>query len=276
MPAVAHHDPDARRRRGPNERARVPGVGHLGEHQHGGRRSQRVGRSIRAPDDRRERLRGDRIGETTQTPGVHTEHLGAGRLGTVDQLLDGPVEPLGIHEDLETPQAGVERLTEQDRPVDDERPLLLTRLAATTQLPQPDQVGVASLKGAHRRQRWTSVDQEAWRRRLGRHLDQCGEGRGVGDGQVGEHLAVDLDPGVVQAVDEAAVADAVEPAGRVDALDPELAELALAGTAVAEGVLERVHGPARWRRGTTGSCCRSSPWRGRAWRGGASWSGQRV
>ena len=39
------------------------------------------------------------------------------------------------------------------------------------------------------------------------HLHQGGEGGRLGDGQVGEDLAVDLDPGVLQAVDEPAVAD---------------------------------------------------------------------
>src|SRR5690606_22797227 len=59
--------------------------------------------------------------------------------------------------------------------------------------------------------------------------------------EVGEDLAIDLDAGEAQAGDEAAVAGAVQAATRVDALDPELAHLALAGPAVTEGVLPRVH-----------------------------------
>ncbi len=71
-------------------------------------------------------------------------------------------------------------------------------------------------------------------------------------------------PAALQTGDEPAVAHAVLAAGGVDALDPQPAELALAGAAVAEGVLQRSASPARWRRGTNGSCCRSSPWRARA------------
>ena len=50
-----------------------------------------------------------------------------------------------------------------------------------------------------------------------------------------ERLAVELDFGLVEAVDELAVAQAAFAAGRVDADDPQLAELALACAAVAEG-----------------------------------------
>src|SRR6185312_645694 len=60
------------------------------------------------------------------------------------------------------------------------------------------------------------------------------------DGHVGQHLAVDLDAGLVEAVDEAAIAQAVLAGGGVDALDPERAERALADLAVAIGVLQRL------------------------------------
>ena len=71
--------------------------------------------------------------------------------------------------------------------------------------------------------------------------DQRTERVGVGHRQIGQHLAVDLDAGQVQPVDQAAVAQAVEASPGVDALDPQLAEVPLAGAAVPEGVLHRVH-----------------------------------
>ena len=81
------------------------------------------------------------------------------------------------------------------------------------------------------------------RRRQGRlgQGDQLGEGIGVGHGQIGQDLAVDGDVGVAQAGDQPAVAQAVGPGPGVDALDPEPAEVTLAGPAVAVGVLQRVH-----------------------------------
>src|SRR5262249_30639567 len=64
-------------------------------------------------------------------------------------------------------------------------------------------------------------------------LDQRGEGRRVVDGQVGQDLAVDLDAGQVQALDEPVVGHPVRAGRGVDPLDPELAEVALARLAVA-------------------------------------------
>jgi hypothetical protein len=88
------------------------------------------------------------------------------------------------------------------------------------------------------------------RRRLGRlatggdsgasHLDQGGKRTGVTNGQIGEHLSVDLDLGGPQPGDKPAVAHAVETRGGVDALNPELAKVTLTGPTVAVGVLERV------------------------------------
>src|SRR5699024_1931967 len=61
-----------------------------------------------------------------------------------------------------------------------------------------------------------------------RDLDQTGERRGVVDGELGEHAAIDLDAGQVQTLDEAVVGHAVGAGGSVDPLDPELTEVALA------------------------------------------------
>ena len=69
-----------------------------------------------------------------------------------------------------------------------------------------------------------------------RDLDQSGEGRGVVDGELCEHATVDLDAGQAQTLDEAVVGHAVGAGRSVDALDPELTEVALALLAVAEVV----------------------------------------
>ena len=63
----------------------------------------------------------------------------------------------------------------------------------------------------------------------------------LGDGEVGEDLAVDLDAREAEAGHEPAVGRAVLAAGGVDALDPQAAEVALAGAPVAIGVLQAVH-----------------------------------
>src|SRR5262249_49645238 len=63
-----------------------------------------------------------------------------------------------------------------------------------------------------------------------------GERVRIGDGQVGERLAVQFDVGPLQTGDELAVAQAAHPASRVDARDPETAEIALACAPVAESV----------------------------------------
>ena len=49
---------------------------------------------------------------------------------------------------------------------------------------------------------------------------------GSGDGQLGESATIQLDAGKVQALDEAVVGDAFGADGSVDALDPQLAEVA--------------------------------------------------
>src|SRR5436305_14437853 len=77
-------------------------------------------------------------------------------------------------------------------------------------------------------------------RRLPGALGKTSERLGVANGDVGEHLAVELDLGQPQAVHELAVAHALLAGGRVDALDPEPAELALAVLAVAVRVRARL------------------------------------
>src|SRR5579875_2821330 len=73
-------------------------------------------------------------------------------------------------------------------------------------------------------------------RRLAGALRETSEGVGVADGDVGEHLAVELDAGEREAVHELRVAHAVLARGGVDAGDPQAAEVALAVAPVAVGV----------------------------------------
>ena len=67
-------------------------------------------------------------------------------------------------------------------------------------------------------------------------LGKTSERLRVAHGDVREHLAVDLDAGLLQAVHELAVGHALVPRRGVDAGDPEPAEVALAVAAVAVGV----------------------------------------
>src|SRR5690625_5869857 len=63
------------------------------------------------------------------------------------------------------------------------------------------------------------------------------EGHLVVHGQVGKHLAVNADHGALEAVDNAAVRQTVFAGSRVDALNPQAAEVALALAAVTVAVL---------------------------------------
>src|SRR5690606_36251687 len=72
-------------------------------------------------------------------------------------------------------------------------------------------------------------------------VDQRPEGLGDVHGQVSEDLAVDLDLGPLEAVDEAAVGQALLPRGGVDPGDPQAPEVALALAAVPVLVPQRVH-----------------------------------
>src|ERR1019366_2452227 len=74
-----------------------------------------------------------------------------------------------------------------------------------------------------------------------RHAHQARERGGVGDSEVGEHLAVYDDLGLTQTGDEPAVARAIGPGSGVDSLDPEATEVPLACPTIAVRVLERVH-----------------------------------
>src|SRR5689334_2776708 len=63
------------------------------------------------------------------------------------------------------------------------------------------------------------------------------KGRRLVDGEVGQDLAIDHEPGLGEAVDKSAVVEPKRPHRGIEALDPERPEGALAAFAVAEGVL---------------------------------------
>ena len=58
-------------------------------------------------------------------------------------------------------------------------------------------------------------------------LSQGCERCGIGDGQLGEHLAVDVHAGDLQAVHHLGIGQAVQAGRRVDAGDPQATEVAL-------------------------------------------------
>src|SRR3954451_134486 len=92
-------------------------------------------------------------------------------------------------------------------------------------------------KGAHeRRPRESGFRVGLSRRGLPGFLGKTSERLGVADGHVREHLAVELDAGRLQAVHELAVRHALLARRRVDADDPEAAEVALLVPAVPVGV----------------------------------------
>ena len=71
-------------------------------------------------------------------------------------------------------------------------------------------------------------------------VDQGLEGAGLMDREIGKNLAINLDTGALQPVHELRIGHAVLAHPGIDALDPQGAEIALAGTAVAIGVLSRL------------------------------------
>ena len=71
-------------------------------------------------------------------------------------------------------------------------------------------------------------------------LHQLGKGGLVLGGDVGEHLAVNLDLGRFKALDKSAVGDFIRSAGSVDPHIPQGAEFTLLITAVAVGILPTV------------------------------------
>src|SRR6201999_833734 len=94
----------------------------------------------------------------------------------------------------------------------------------------------ASLRPARKSE---SVSLRSGGRTLPGYLHESAEPLRGRDGDLGQHLAVHLDFGLVQAVDKFGVAHAVQPRGGVDPGDPETAEGPLFVAPVAVGVHAR-------------------------------------
>src|SRR6185312_9616080 len=84
-----------------------------------------------------------------------------------------------------------------------------------------------------------SVGLRSGGRTLPGYLHESAEPLGVRDGDLGQHLAVDLDLGLAQAVDQFRVAHALLARSSVDARDPETTESPLFVATVAVGVHAR-------------------------------------
>src|SRR5438132_2497431 len=74
-----------------------------------------------------------------------------------------------------------------------------------------------------------------------RLLDELRKRARLGDGELRQHLAIDLDTGFDQALDEAVVGHAVLAAGRADPGDPQAPEHSLLVAAIAVGVVAALH-----------------------------------
>jgi hypothetical protein len=100
---------------------------------------------------------------------------------------------------------------------------------------------IRSIRGRLRAARQALSDPPAPVQALAGAADQAGEGARVGDRDVGQDLAVDLDAGLAQAGDEPVVGHALGPGGGVDPGDPQGPEVALARPPVPVGVAQGVH-----------------------------------
>src|SRR5271156_7055246 len=83
------------------------------------------------------------------------------------------------------------------------------------------------------------------RRRHSLERSLCGGGNcleclGLADRNIGQHLAVEVEPGQLDAVHELRVGQPVLPCAGIDALNPQRAKIALAVAAVAIGVAQRL------------------------------------
>ena len=147
-------------------------------------------------------------------------------------------------------------------------PMLAARVASKWQLGPRDQAADDTLDGSPTCAAKTSVTPLSG---PGGLVDERLEACGVLDGEIGQHLAVDLDAGLVEAVDKSAVGQPVLAHGRVDALDPQRAEACASSACGRDRRTASPSRPPAWRRGSCSCAGRSSPWRPSglscAWRG---------
>lgn len=72
-------------------------------------------------------------------------------------------------------------------------------------------------------------------------LSECGESSLVIDGEIGQHFAVDLDPGLFQAVHKAAVIDTADLRLGRNTGDPQAAEIAFSRLTADIRIFQRLH-----------------------------------
>jgi len=68
-----------------------------------------------------------------------------------------------------------------------------------------------------------------------------GEGGGIPYRHVGKHLAIDVNPGLIKAVDEPAVRETMLTGGGIDTDDPQPSEIALSIAAMVIGIAQGLH-----------------------------------
>lgn len=76
---------------------------------------------------------------------------------------------------------------------------------------------------------------------LGCGLDHFGECGGIADGHLSQHLAVEANVSLLQAVGQLAVAEAALARGCVDASNPQTTEVTLTAAAIAVGIPQCLH-----------------------------------
>ncbi len=74
-----------------------------------------------------------------------------------------------------------------------------------------------------------------------REIHNLGKSGRIKDGQLSQHLAINLDISFFHFADELAVADAVDPSGCIDPRNPQTAEVAFLLTTIAIGVPQGFH-----------------------------------
>jgi hypothetical protein len=72
-----------------------------------------------------------------------------------------------------------------------------------------------------------------------RHFHYLGETTGIIDSEIGKHFAIQLDSGLVQAVHESAIRQAVHSGSRINSRDPQRTELPLTNAPVTVSILKR-------------------------------------
>lgn len=104
-------------------------------------------------------------------------------------------------------------------------------MSTTARLQCPDRLKARIVRTGEQSGRESSA-------RSGRDL---GKGWCVADSQIGQHLAIDGHAGSIQALNQAAIGQAIKPGGRINADDPEATHVALEIVAITVLILKGLH-----------------------------------